>query len=396
MIRDARIDRRRHILHVIPLLDYGGAQELLVLMAKWSPKNRYRTTICVLLPNPELKAKAESYGAEVICFNRPRPSILKLHRFISYFYRNVRDIVSLCRREHVDVIHCHLSEAEFVGIVAGFWTSVDRILTTLHAPEMLPARSRRDPRNFLRWLATRILYKWVYAVIAVSEDTAAKVRDFAGVNPDKVFTIVNGIDVDSFQRTQPNRDLATKLGLSAGDKVILTVARLSAGKGHVYLIEAVGRLMKRYPAIRLLLAGDGDLREQLKAKCSSLGVSDHVHFLGNRPDVADLLALADIFVFPSLGEGTPLALLEAMAAEKPIVATDIPANRSLLLSPKCGLLVPAADGQALAEAISYLLEHPKTASEYGQIARRVARDRFDVRQNIAQLEKLWGRQVALA
>ncbi|MGO8943651.1 MAG: hypothetical protein ACLQJ7_08250 [Syntrophobacteraceae bacterium] len=87
-------------------------------MAKWSPKNRYRTTICVLLPNPELKAKAESYGAEVICFNRPRPSILKLHRFISYYYRNVRDIVSLCRREHVDVIHCHLSEAEFVGIVA--------------------------------------------------------------------------------------------------------------------------------------------------------------------------------------------------------------------------------------------------------------------------------------
>ncbi len=393
MIRDARIDRRRHVLHVIPIFDYGGAQELLVLMAKWSPKNLYRTTICVLLPNPELKAKAESYGAEVICFNRPRPSILKLHRFISYFYCNVKDIVSLCRREHVDVIHCHLSEAEFVAILAGVLARVDRILTTLHAPEMLPARNRRDPRNFLRWLATRFLYKWVYAVIAVSEDTAAKVGDFAGVNPDKVFTIINGIDVDSFEGTQPNRDLATRLGLSTGDKVILTVARLSPGKGHVYLIEALGQLVKRYPTIRLLLAGDGELREQLEVKCRSLGISDYVHFLGNRPDVADLLALADIFVFPSLGEGTPLALLEAMAAEKPIVASDIPANRSALLSPKCGVLVPVADGKALAVAISYLLDHPKAASKYGQIARRVARDRFDVRQNIAQLEKLWGGQV---
>ncbi|MGA2027718.1 MAG: glycosyltransferase [Syntrophobacteraceae bacterium] len=396
MIQDAQIDRRRHVLHVIDALNYGGAQELVVLLAKWSPKDIYKTTVCVLQPNVELKAAIEALGVRVVSFGRPRPSILRPYRFLSYFYRNVRDIVSLCRREHVDVIQCHLSDAEFAGILAGFWTRVDRILTTLHCPEMLPARHGWDPRNFLRWLATSLLYKWVYAVIAVSDDTAAKVRDFVRVNPDKVFTIINGIDVDSFLGTQPNRDLATKLGLSAGNKVILTVARLTPGKGHEYLIEAMGRLVKRYPTIRLLLAGDGDLREQLKVKCSSLGVSDHVHFLGNRPDVRDLLALADIFVFPSLGEGTSLALLEAMAAEKPIVATDIAGNRSVLLSPKCGVLVPAADGQALAEAISDLLEHPEAASEYGQIAGRVARDRFDVRQSIARLETLWGRQAALA
>ena len=392
MIRDAQIDRRRHVLHVIDALNYGGAQELVLLFAKWSPKNIYKTMVCALQPNGELKAAIEALGVRVVSFGRPRPSILKPHRFISYFYRNVRDVVSLCRREHVDVIHCHLSDAEFVGILAGFWTRVDCILTTLHTSDMLPARHRRDPRNFLRWLATRLLYKRVDAVIAVSEDVAAKIRDFVWINPDKVFTIINGIDVDSFQGTQPNRDLATKLGLSPGHKVILTVSRLVPGKGHAYLIEAMGRLVKSYPTIQLLLAGDGDLREQLKVKCSSLGVSDHVHFLGSRPDVADLLALADIFVLPSLGEGTSLALLEAMASEKPIVATDIAGNRSILLSPKCGVLVPAADGQALAEGISYLLEHPKAASEYGQIAGRVARDRFDVRQRIARLETLWGRQ----
>ena len=210
---DAQIDRRRHVLHVIDALNYGGAQELLVLLAKWSPKNQYRTTICVLQPNVELKAEIEALGVRVVSFDRPRPSILKPQRFISYFYRNVRDIVSLCSRDHVDVIQCHLPDAEFVGILAGFWTRVDRILTTLHSPKMLPARHGRDPRNFLRRLATRLLYMRVDAIIAVSEDVAVKVRDFVRVNPDKVFTIINGIDVDSFQGTQTQSGSGHETGI---------------------------------------------------------------------------------------------------------------------------------------------------------------------------------------
>ncbi len=392
MNRDSEAGKLRHILHVIDALNYGGAQELLVLLAKCSPKNRYRTTICVLQPNPELKAKAEFHGAEVICFNRPRPSILKPHRFFSYFYNNVRDIVSFCRREHVDVIQCHLSDAEFIGILAGHTVKVDRILTTLHDPLILPRRHSHDPRNLLRLLLTSILYKWTHAIIAVSEDLSQKIGKFVYVDPSKIRTIINGIDVDSLRTTPYSKQLATQLGLGPEQKVLLTAARLTLQKGHVYLIDAMARLVKDYPGIRLLLAGEGELKEELISRCASMGVLGHVQFLGGRPDMADILALADIFVLPSLWEGTSIALLEAMAAAKPIVATDIPGSREVLSSPKCGVLVPPGDSSTLAEAISYLFEHPETACEYGRTAGRVAGERFDVRQIITQLEPLWQKQ----
>ncbi len=383
---------RRHVLHLIDALTYGGAQELVVLLSRWAPKGLYKTTVCVLQPNAPLSSRIEQEGGRVILFDRPRPSILKPLHFISYFYRNIRDIVALCKREHVDVIQCHLSDAEFVGIFAGYWAGVERVLTTLHYPDLLPiSRHRLDPRNSLRRLATRFLYRWVNAVIAVSEDVAAKVREFVWVSPDKVFTIINGIDPGPFLMAKPDPDLAKNLGLGAGNRVLLTVARLMPPKGHVYLIEAMGLLVKDYPDIQLLLAGDGDLKEQLKAQCNALGVSDRVHFLGSRTDVSDLLALTDIFVIPSMWEGTSLALLEAMAAEKAIVATDIPGNRAVLVSPKCGVLVPPGDSESLGVAISYLLEHPEVASEYGQTAGRVVRERFDIRKSIAQLQVLWGK-----
>lgn len=385
----AQSDKRKHILHVIDALGYGGAQELLVLLARCTPGDRYRTTVCVLQPNSELKRAIESEGARVVCFDRPRPSILKPHRFLGYFARNVRDIVSLCAREGVDVVQCHLSDAEFVGICAGRLAKVGRVLTTLHYPDLLPVRRSRDPRNHLRRLATRLLYRWTDAVIAVSEDVADKVREFVELDAAKLHTIVNRIDVDSFRTAPPRRDLAASLGLESGHKVVLTVGRIMPPKGHTHLIAAMGRLAGTHPEIRLLLAGDGDLREELEAKCAAMGLSGRICFLGSRPDVADLLALADIFVLPSLWEGTSLALLEAMAAAKPIVATDIPGNAAVLGSPPCGLLVPPADSEALAKAISDLSDQPEHAAEYGRAARRTAVECYDIRKSITQLEILW-------
>lgn len=389
MSSEAHSDKRKHILHVIDALGYGGAQELLVLLARWTLGDRYRTTVCVLQPNPELKRAIELEGARVVCFDRPRPSILKPHRFFAYFVRNALDIISLCRQEGVDVVQCHLSDAEFVGICAGHLAKVGRVLATLHYPDLLPVRHYRDPRNHLRRLATRLLYRWTDAVIAVSEDVADKVREFVELDAAKLHTIVNRIDVDSFRTAAPRRDLAASLGLEPSHKVVLTVGRIMPPKGHTHLIAAMGQLAGTHPEIRLLLAGDGDLRKGLEAKCAAKGLSDRISFLGSRPDVADLLALADIFVLPSLWEGTSLALLEAMAASRPIVATDIPGNAAVLGSPPCAVLVPPADSEALAEAISDLLDQPERAAEYGRAARRIVVERFDIRKSITQLEMLW-------
>ena len=389
MAKNMHTEQRKHILHVIDALTYGGAQELIVLLSKWTPKENFKTTVCVLQPNPELAEEIESSGVRVFCFNRPRPSIVDPLRFVSYFINNVRDIVALCRNEQVSIIQCHLSDAEFIGIFAGFLAGVRRILTMVHYPDLLPPRRPGDPRNFLRRFVTRLLYCRADWIIAVSDDVAAKVKDFTGINPAKIHTIINRIDVDSFRKTSARSGLSETLGISEGGNVIVTVARLMPPKGHIHLIDAMAGLTKKFPGLKLLLAGDGDLKEQLANRCASLGIMEKVRFLGNRSDVAEILRLANIFVLPSLWEGTSLALLEAMAAGKPIVATDIPGNRAVLAAEDSGLLVPPGDAAALEDAILHLLECPEIAGEYGRKALAAVKDRFDIRQSISQLEKLW-------
>ena len=107
--------KKKTILHVIDALNIGGAQELLVLLADKTPKSAYQTLVCVIQPDVTLKSRIESRGAPVFCLSRSRPSIFCPGKFITYFYRNIRDIVSLCRQHRVDVVHCHLSDAEFIG-----------------------------------------------------------------------------------------------------------------------------------------------------------------------------------------------------------------------------------------------------------------------------------------
>lgn len=390
--RDKPVEKAlRTILHVIDALNYGGAQKLLVLLAKWTPKNAYKTIICSLQTNKETLEEIESKGVQVFCFNRLRPSIFSPHLLSAYIYRNVKDIIRICEREKVDVIQCHLSDSEFIGILAGHLFGVERMISTIHYPDLLPKRRSGDLRNLLRLLATKMIYRWTDYIIAVSDDVAEQLRDVFGLKERKIRVIVNRIDVESLWKTSVSEQLRTSLGLSRENRVITTVARLMPPKGHQYLIEAIYKLIQKFPDLRLILVGDGDLKERLRAQCEILGLTNHVLFLGSRQDVPHILALTDIFVLPSLWEGTSLALLEAMAMGKPIVATDIPGNSAVLEHKTNAYLVSSADADALSEAISFLLENPDLALEYGKKAQKVAKDHFDIRQTIAELERLWNK-----
>lgn len=370
------------------MLTIGGAQKLLALLSAKVPQNLYKTIICALQPNDELRPQLESYGARVVCFDRPRPSIINPLQFLSYIYLNIRDIMKLCRQEKVDIIQCHLSDAEFLGTMAGYLAGVKPIIATAHYPEILPVRHIYDPRNFLRKVATNIIYSITDHVIAVSDDIAQRLQTEFSFHPQKLKVIINRIDVESYQ--QPASDeLRSSLGLSSEVKIITTVARLMPPKGHEYLIKAMYNLVQKNKMVKLLLVGDGLLKDQLITLCETLGIKEQVLFLGNRSDIVEILALTDVFVLPSLWEGTSLALLEAMAAGRPIVATDIPGNRAVVQNKVSGLLVKPGDAMELFEAVDILLHNPATAQLYGQRARAIACSRFDINQSIAELERLW-------
>ncbi|MCX5900768.1 MAG: glycosyltransferase, partial [Proteobacteria bacterium] len=227
-------------------------------------------------------------------------------------------------------------------------------------------------------------------VIAVSEEVAHRLKHAFAISPAKITTIINRIDTQRYETPAPDDDLAARLNLHPGQRVITTVARLDPLKGHTVLLESAHLLKSQRDGLRFVLAGDGSERGHLAGLCAHLGLDGTVVFLGTCRNVPALLAATDLFVLPSLSEGTSLALMEAMAAGRAIVATDIPGNAALLESGKNALLVPPGNAGALAGAIAFLLDNPETAAAYGRQARELVRERFNIRQSMAELEKLWG------
>ena len=381
---------KKTILHVIDALNNAGAQQLLVLFAKWASPGRYRQIVCALTPDLELQGKLASQGVRVICFNRQRPSILNPFLFFRYFTRNIRDILALCRENGVDVLQCHLADAEICGILAGKLYHWGPILATVHGPDLFPQRHRFEIRNVLRFLLFKMLYRWADLIIAVSDEVAAQVTRVFGQKPAKVRVVLNRIEVSAFQGNEPAIGLWEDLGVDRKDRVLTNVGRLRTQKGQTFLLDAMASLVSAFDDIRLLILGEGELLPTLARKADALGLSNRVRFLGTRSDVPDILALTEVFVFPSLWEGTSLALLEAMAAGKPIVATDIPGNRTVLQHMKTAFLVPPGNSAALAEGIAFLLTNFVVAAELGRNARLLVQEQFDIRQTMAELEAIWG------
>lgn len=380
---------KKTILHVIDALNVGGAQGLLVLLAKKIPRADYETLVCVLQPDGTIRELLEEQGARVFCFNRPRFSILSPAKFFLYFYRNVRDIISLCRRYQVDVVHCHLSDAEFIGIPAGWLAGVRRVISTVHYPALLPERKRGDVRNYLRVLLTRLVYHLADAVVAVSADIADNLKSLFRLDQAKIKIIVNGIDVEAMQGIIPDPQWLDSVGARPGERIITAVGRLMPPKGHCYLLEALARLASKFGNIRLLLVGDGELRGSLERRAHQLGIDRMVSFLGSRSDVHRILSLTEVFVLPSISEGTSLALLEAMAAAKPIVATDIPGNSAILKNGVSGLLVPPGDPEGLACAIAFFLDNREEAAAWGKNAYVDVCRQFHIDKTVTEHLKLW-------
>ncbi|RME38235.1 MAG: glycosyltransferase family 1 protein, partial [Planctomycetota bacterium] len=189
----------------------------------------------------------------------------------------------------------------------------------------------------------------------------------AGIPRDRLRLVRGGIDPRRIEQAEPIDRSA--LDVPTGVPLIVWTGRLDAVKGLPFLVEAVARL-ERDPPPHLLLVGDGPMREPIREQVRRLGVEDRVHLAGLRDDVPGILKSADLFTFPSRTEGLPNALLEAMAAALPVVATDVPGCRDLIEHERTGLLVPYGDTPALCDALRRLLKEPLLARRLGKAAAR--------------------------
>lgn len=300
--------------------------------------------------------------------------------------------VKAIRAVRPSVLHAHLSwplSCKY-GLVASKLAGVPAVVATAQLyfdVSKLPLVAAQP----------RLIARTVGRYLAVSRGVAHQLRDEFHIPQEKVEIVRNGIDVSRYEQARldaeqhdETRDGRRALISGANRPVVLTVARLEKQKGLPYLIDAIPHV----PGVSFALAGEGPDREALEAQAVANGIRDRVMFLGRRDDVPTLLASADLFVLPSLYEGLPLSIMEAMAAGTPVIASDIGGNNELVVPGTNGLLVPPRNPTALADAIKALLADPTRAAGFAANAQAQARREFDFSRSADRVSAIYDELLA--
>lgn len=361
------------IIHLITELDTGGAQMALLRFLSRHDRVQYQpSVICLFNGDKVVAQQIRALGVEVIDLGMTRP----------YRFDALWRLYRLLRQERPFILHCWLYHADIIGRVIGRAAAVPKIIT-----------SRRDvyiggrQRDWLKRLTAFLDHK----TIAVCEAARKVEIEQAGGYPDKVVTIYNGLDIPQFTAglIEDQACFRRELGVPDNAFLIGVIARLHPQKGHKYLLQALQTLRWQFPQIHCLIAGAGSLRSELETAVINLNLATSVQFIGNRKDVAALLSVCDLFVLPSLWEGFPNVILEAMASGTPIVATAVDGVPELVENGKTGLLVLPANSQALAEAISQMIHNREKAAVMAQEALQVVQTTFSIERTVTQIEALY-------
>jgi L-malate glycosyltransferase len=288
-------------------------------------------------------------------------------------------LAALLRELKVDVIHSH----EFVMGVYG--TAAARRLRRPHVITMHGNQTTTDKlqrRVALRWAVRRS-----HATVVVSKDTRLHLESTLGIRKGVIQVIPNGMP----ERPGDRERIRTELGVQPSDVLLLSVGNLSPRKAHHVLVAALTQLHQREAQLpwRLVIVGDGPERPKLEAAIRDGGLQQRIHLLGARTDVPDLQAAADVFVLPSLWEGLPLAILEAMFGGNAVIASNISGIPEAIEHGKHGLLTPPGDATALADAIGTVLRNPNYRNQLAAAAVAHARDSFTIDVMTSAYERLY-------
>ncbi|MFQ5688788.1 MAG: glycosyltransferase [Gemmatimonadota bacterium] len=365
--------RRLKVMQVTHDLGIGGLPRVVATLAGALDRSRFEPSVLCLNETGPLAAELEQRGIAVLQLPKPsgaRPDYFAFHR-----------VARVLRERGIDVLHTHNTQPFIDGGIAGILARVPRHIHTDHA------RDFPDKRRYM--LAERVLSRFADRVVGVSRHTSSDLVRYEGIDPARVVTIHNGIDSVPYEREVDAVAKRRSLGLSPSTPVLGLGVRLTEQKGIEHLLRAMVTVRRRIPEVVLLIAGYGPLAGDLEALAGRLGVAGCTRFLGPRLDMEELLHVFDVYVLPSLWEGFPLVLLEAMAAGCPIVATDVGGVSEAVRPGHNGLLAQPANPEALAAAILRLLEDEDLRLRFAAGGKRLLREEFRADVMARRYEELY-------
>ncbi|MEX0727780.1 MAG: glycosyltransferase [Planctomycetaceae bacterium] len=363
------------IAFCITELDPGGAERALVQIVTRLNRNEWAPTVICLADRGEMAAPLEEVGIPVVSLGVRRNSdVWVLPRLI----RALR----ACRPQ---LLQTFLFHANILGRIAGRVAGVPHIVSGIRVAEK---RSRWPLR------IDRLTQRWVEMNVCVSRSVADFTHEQTGVPLSKLTVIPNGVEVERFQRALA-ADL-TPFGLPPGIKPLICIGRLDEQKGHRFLFDAIARLIPTDPDIHLLVAGQGSLETALKRQVVDLGLTSHVHFTGWSDRIPELLKASSMLVLPSLWEGMPNVVLEAMAAGVPVIASDVEGVRELIAADRTGIVVPLRDSNRLAWEIQRLRTEPQHAASLGAASQAFVSEHFTWDAVLERYTQLYRRLLAPA
>jgi len=365
--------RRTRVLHLVLQLGRGGMEAMIASLAAGADRRRFDVEVWSL-----------DLGGEMVeVLRREGVPVRVLDKGTGFRFSFLRRLRRELAQGRFDLLHAHNAPAARWAIVG--------TLGSPTRPVLVRTDHTYNPRK--RWSMTAghlLTGAWYAAMIGVSESTTAAHRRIDPVWASRYRTIPNGIPM---QAPLPSRDAARAvlqgLGVAPADRIVASVGNLREPKGQDVLIEATARVIARCPDVQLVVFGEGPLRGLLESQARGLGIAGRVHLVGARSDAPELLTAADLYVQSSRREGMPVSLLEASRAACPIVATEVGGTREVLDDGRCGILVPAGDAGALAQAMLDQLADRSAARALGERAREFARGSFDSADVARRTEALY-------
>ncbi len=360
------------LLFVINSFGAGGAERSLVeLLPRFRSQGTTPIVACLDRSDVGFEDEVAAGGFDV--------------RFLAASSRlgQIRDLRKVIKREQPSLVYTSLFDADLAGRIACI--GIDVPVMSLLANTAYDAARLDDPgvnANKLKIVkavdgfTARHLTDHFHAVSQAVKDSTVETL---GVERDRITVVYRGRDETRLGVPEPERRARTRTGLGIDDRteMLITVGRQEYQKGHVHLVQAFSEVVRKRPDARLYIVGrDGHAAARIGGLIDELGVQDSVVRLGHRSDVPDLLAAADVFVFPSVYEGLGGALIEALGLGLPVVVSDLPALREVVIEGENGLVVPPADPDALTAALLELLDDPQRRSRFGRRGRQIFEQSF--------------------